>query len=308
MKHVLITGAGGFVGRNLTEHLAGKYQVYPLRHHELDLLDADAVADFFAHNRIDVVVHCAAVGGSRLTRYDANSTDVVEKNLRMFVNLQRSLPKQAHMLHFGSGAEYSKPHYRSKMPETYFDAHVPNDAYGFSKYVISRLIEPQERVTCLRIFGLYGKYEDYRYKFISNSIVKNLLGLPIVINQNVVFDYLFVDDFVKIVDRFMEKRPTQRFYNITPSKSVDLLTVSQLINQISDFQSNTVVLNEGLNTEYSGDNTRMLVELGGFSFTSYAEGIAKLYRYYQSALDTLDTEMIRQDPYLQYCRPRAQQP
>ena len=308
MKHVLITGAGGFVGRNLTEHLAGKYQVYPLRHHELDLLDADAVADFFAHNRIDVVVHCAAVGGSRLTRYDANSTDVVEKNLRMFVNLQRSLPKQAHMLHFGSGAEYSKPHYRSKMPETYFDAHVPNDAYGFSKYVISRLIEPQERVTCLRIFGLYGKYEDYRYKFISNSIVKNLLGLPIVINQNVVFDYLFVDDFVKIVDCFVEKRPTQRFYNITPSESVDLLTVSQLINQVSNFQSNTVVLNEGLNTEYSGDNTRILAELGGYSFTPYAEGIAQLHRYYRSALDTLDTETIRQDPYLQYCRPRAQQP
>ena len=305
MKHVLITGAGGFVGRNLTEHLAGKYQVYPLRHHELDLLDADAVADFFAHNRIDVVVHCAAVGGSRLTRYDANSTDVVEKNLRMFVNLQRSLPKQAHMLHFGSGAEYSKPHYRSKMPETYFDAHVPNDAYGFSKYVISRLIEPQERVTCLRIFGLYGKYEDYRYKFISNSIVKNLLGLPIVINQNVVFDYLFVDDFVKIVDCFVEKRPTQRFYNITPSESVDLLTVSQLINQVSNFQSNTVVLNEGLNTEYSGDNTRILAELGGYSFTPYAEGIAKLHRYYQAALDTLDTDTIWQDPYLQYCRPRT---
>ena len=307
-KAILITGAGGFVGRNLTEHLTGKYQVYPLRHHELDLLDAAVVADFFAHNRIDVVVHCAAVGGSRLTRYDANNSDVVEKNLRMFINLQHSLPAQAHMIHFGSGAEYSKPHYRSKMPETYLGAHVPNDAYGFSKYVISRLIESQERVTCLRIFGLYGKYEDYRYKFISNAIVKNLLGLPIIINQNVVFDYLFVDDFVQIVEQFAEKRATHRFYNITPSESIDLLTISQLINQISAIQSKTIVLNEGLNSEYSGDNTRMLAELGGFSFTPYAEGIAKLHRYYRSALDTLDTEMIRQDPYLQYCRPRAQQP
>ena len=308
MKHILITGAGGFVGRNLTEHLTGKYHIYPMQHHDLDLLNADAVQDFFAQYPVDVVLHCAAVGGSRLTRYDTDTTDVVEKNLRMFVNLLRSLPEQSHMIHLGSGAEYSKPHYRSKMPETYFDNHVPNDAYGFSKYVISRLIESQERVTCLRIFGLYGKYEDYRYKFISNAIVKNLLGMPIVINQNVVFDYLFVDDFVQIVEQFVEKRATHRFYNITPSESIDLLTISQLINQISAIQSKTIVLNEGLNSEYRGDNTRMLAELGGFSFTPYAEGIAKLHRYYRSALDTLDTETIRQDPYLQYCRPRAQQP
>ena len=307
-KAILITGAGGFVGRNLTEHLTGKYHVYPMQHHDLDLLNADAVQDFFAQYPVDVVLHCAAVGGSRLTRYDTDTTDVVEKNLRMFVNLLRSLPEQSHMIHLGSGAEYSKPHYRSKMPETFFDTHVPNDAYGFSKYVISRLVASQERVTCLRIFGLYGKYEDYRYKFISNAIVKNLLGLPIVINQNVVFDYLFVGDFVQIVEKFVEKRPIQRFFNITPSESVDLLTVCQLINQISNFQSNTIVLNEGLNTEYSGDNSRMLAELGGYSFTPYAEGIAKLHRYYQATLDTLDTDTIRQDPYLQYCQPRKQQP
>ena len=191
------------------------------------------------------------------------------------------------------------------MPESYFDTHVPDDAYGFSKYVISRLVESQERVTCLRIFGLYGKYEDYRYKFISNAIVKNLLHLPIVINQNVVFDYLYVDDFVKIVEHFVEHRPTQRFYNITPSDSVDLLSVSELINQASDFQSKIIILNEGLNTEYSGDNSRLLTELGGYSFTSYAEGIDKLYRYYRSALDTLDVDTIRQDPYLQFCQPRT---
>jgi GDP-L-fucose synthase len=255
---------------------------------------------------VDVVLHCAAVGGSRLTGYDKNCTDVVEKNLRMFVNLLRSLPEQAHTVHLGSGAEYAKPHYRSKMPETYFDTHVPTDAYGFSKYVISRLIASQERVTCLRLFGLYGKYEDYRYKFISNAIVKNLLGLPIVIKQNVVFDYLFVDDFVEIVERFVEKRPKQRFYNITPSESIDLLTVSQLINQTSDFQSETVVLNKGLNTEYSGDNARILTELGGFSFTPYTEGIAKLHHYYRSVLDTLDTATVRLDPYLQHCQTRTQ--
>lgn len=305
MKHVLITGAGGFVGRNLSEHLAGRYQVYPLRHRELDLLNDAAVADFFARNPVDVVLHCAVVGGSRLTNYDSGSTDIVEKNLRMFINLQRCLPTQAHMIHFGSGAEYSKPYYRSKMSESYFDTHVPEDAYGFAKYAISRLIGTQDRVTCLRIFGLYGKYEDYRYKFISNAIVKNLLGLPIVINQNVVFDYLFVEDFVRIVEQLLERRPTQRFYNITPTESVDLLTVARLINQAGAFQSEIRILNDGMNAEYSGDNSQLLAELDGYEFTSYATGVAKLHQYYRSVLDTLDVDTIRQDPFLQYCQPRT---
>lgn len=302
MKHVLITGAGGFVGRNLSEHLTGRCHVYPLRHRELDLLDDAAVADFFARNRVDMVLHCAVLGGSRLTNYDSGATDIVEKNLRMFINLQRCLPETAHMIHFGSGAEYSKPHYHSKMSESYFDTHVPADAYGFVKYAISRLIAVQDRITCLRIFGLYGKYEDYRYKFISNAIVKNLLGLPIVINQNVVFDYLFIEDFVRIVERLVERRPAQRFYNITPTESVDLLTVARLINQVGEFQSEIKILNDGLNTEYSGDNSRLLAELGGYEFTSYANGVAKLHQYYRAVLDTLDVDAIRQDTFLQYCQ------
>ena len=34
----------------------------------------------------------------------------------------------------------------------------------------------------------------------------------------------------------------------------------------------------------------------------YKEGISKLYQYYKSVMDTLDLDMIRQDPYLQYCK------
>jgi GDP-L-fucose synthase len=303
---VLITGAGGFAGRNLTEHLSSQgYTVYAQRRQDADLLNSGSVERYLSSIDFEVVIHCAVVGGTRKTAYDQQATDVVEANLRMFHNIERCLKPGQRMIHFGSGAEYDRTHYQPKMSEDFFGLYVPADAYGFSKYAISRLIAYRPEITCLRIFGLYGKYEDYRYKFISNAIVKNLLGLPIVINQNVVFDYLYIEDFVRLVERFVDNPPRESFINITPSQSIELAEIAGIINEVGDHRSDVVILNDGMNTEYSGANDRLLRELPDFRFLSYCEGISRLYRYYRSVLDTLDTEVIRQDPFLQYCKTNA---
>lgn len=301
MKTVLITGAGGFVGKNLAEFFSEKYNVFALRHSDLDLLDEEAVRDFFKRNKIDIILHCANIGGSRKSNYDVNSIDIVEKNLRMFFNIEYCLTSEMRMIHFGSGAEYDRQNYKPKMDETYFDSFVPSDAYGYSKYVMSKFIEKRQQIVCLRIFGLFGKYEDYRFRFISNAIVKNLLHLPIVINQNVVFDYLYISDFCKIVEHFIECEPQYSHYNLTPSESIDLVTIANLINEISDYKSSIHVLNNGMNREYSGNNERILKELGQFTFMSYQDAIKNLFEYYKLMLHSLDIKAIKEDSYLKAC-------
>lgn len=299
--NVLITGAGGFVGRNLKEYLLPRHSVYALRHQDLDLLDANSVACFMKAHPIDLIFHCANEGGSRTTGYDQGKNNVVDHNLRMFFNLVRCLTPQMRMIHFGSGAEYDRKHYHPKMKESYFDTYPPQDDYGYSKYVISKYIEKCSNITCLRIFGLFGKYEDYRFKFISNAIVKNLLHMPIVINQNVTFDYLYVDDFCRLVEGFMAPGKYRSHYNITPTQSINLVEIVNIINEISDYKSEVVVVNDGMNTEYSGDNTELLSLMHGFTFTSYQAAIQQLYRYYQSIFLTLDLDTVRKDPYLGGC-------
>jgi len=202
----------------------------------------------------------------------------------------------------GSGAEYDKRYCLPKMAEDYFGAHAPADDYGYAKYVMSKYIEKTDNITCLRIFGLYGKYEDYTCKFISNSILKNLLGLPIVINQNVKFDYLWIEDFCKIIRRFLEIKPKYPHYNITPTNSVDLLSLAGMINAVSGAKSEISVLNAGMNTEYTGSNRRILKELNGFNFTSYEKGVEKLYAYYASKINELDLNTIKKDPCLKLCK------
>ena len=61
------------------------------------------------------------------------------------------------------------------MRENYFGSFIPNDPHSFSKYIQSKYIEKNnnDHLYHLRLFGIFGKYEDYRYKFIENFKRKN---------------------------------------------------------------------------------------------------------------------------------------
>ena len=303
-NRILITGASGFIGRNVTEFFraSGGCEVFACTDEIADLRDDVVVANIMREFLPDAVINCAAVVETRKTGAGLVKTDVVATNLRIFFNLARVMRPETRMLHLGSGAEYDRRHYQPRMQEDFFDSYVPDDPYGFSKYLISKYIEKTANITCLRIFGVYGKYEDYTFKFISNAIVKNLLGLPIIVNQNVKFDYLWIEDFCEILARFLEIKPAYRHYNITPSESMDLLSLAEIINSVAKLKSEIKVTNPGMNNEYTGSNLRVLKELRGFNFTPYENGVKQLYAYYASRFSELDVEAVKQDPYLKLCK------
>lgn len=305
MKKIAIMGARGFVGKNLTEHFQNKYEVYPITRKEVDLLDFESVKHFFEIHEIDAVFNCMNQGGSRKTGYDSASVDVIGNNLKMFFNVEQSIGKQTKMINFGSGAQYDKARNLVKVSEKEIGQKMPKDDYGYSKYVMSKYVSALQssNVYSPIIFGLYGQYEDYTFKFISNAIVKNLLHMPIVINQNVLFDYLYMGDFLKIMDLIVENEFPEKEFNITPCKSISLVEICNLINEISEYKSEITVRNPGMNYQYTGDNTRLLHNVGDeFTFTPYKEGIQELYQYYSKHLNELELQTIRDDELLKYCK------
>src|SRR5574344_1380815 len=213
--NIFITGSNGFIGTHLKEYLNKNYSKYNLftpSSKELDLVNEEAVDNYILGNKIYIIIHLANKGGDT-TKVDMKN--VTEYNLRIFFNIAKHEKNVKKIISFGSGAEYSKHKPIIDACEDDYNLSLPLDEYGFYKSITSKYIEKSDNIVQLRIFGAYGEYENYRYKFITNSIVKNLLQLPIVINKNVYFDYIYVDDLLRMIDWTIHNESKEKIYNVT---------------------------------------------------------------------------------------------
>lgn len=296
--NIFLTGNSGFICKNLVESFGKRYNILAPAHKELELLDASEVKNYIQKNNIDIIIHAANKGGGRDT---INMANVVEYNTRMFFNIARNSHIVNKVISLGSGAEYGKQKELVKVKEEDFDNDVPADDYGFAKYIISKHIEKSNNIINLRLFAVYGKYENYYYKFISNAIIKSLFNLPIIINQNVYFDYLYIDDLIKIIEFFINNDGKYNIYNCVKGEAIDLISLVNIIKEISETAPEIKVLNKGLNKEYSADNSRLLNELGDFKFTAHKDAIKKLYDFYKSILDNIKRKEIEEDKYIECC-------
>jgi UDP-glucose 4-epimerase len=286
---VLITGGSGFIGRNLVEQLSNNYQILAPCHDDLELTDEDCVSRCFEDNAIDTVIHCAAKPGHRNA---PDATALVYNNAKMFFNIARNAHRYKKLLFIGSGAVYDKRYYQPKMPEEYFDKHVPVDEHGFSEYIISKYIEKGENAVDLRIFGIFGKYEDYAIRFISNAICKSLFDLPITIKQNRQFDYIYINDLINVIDYFINHEPAHKAYNVTPDEAIDLIDIAEMVNVISGRNLPVIVDKPGTGLAYSGDNTRLRAEIVDLQLTPINDAIKNLYSWYQKNMDLINKEKL----------------
>jgi len=300
---ILITGAHGYIGKTLSEFLQKErpdFQLFLPMSKELDLLNASSVDTFFENNKIDCIIHAANKGG---TRGSHTAVNIVNDNLRMFCNIIKYHSRVDKIIHFGSGAEYGKHKDIVDVDEEATWEELPQDDYGFYKSVCSRYIEEiNSNVVNLRIFGCFGLYEDYRYRFISNAIVKNLFKLPIVINQNVFFDYIYDQDLAKIVLFFIENQWSNPVYNLTSGNKIDLISLAHIINNQSQFKSEIVVKSSGLNYEYTASNKRLLTKIGEFNFTPYENSIKEMIFYFSGKLKDIQCEEIKEDAFIHLCK------
>jgi len=283
---ILITGTNGFVGRNLKEFFEARYtgSAFPKRQ-DLNLLDWEAVEGYLDAGQFDAVIHCGVTLHS------------VEENLKMYFNIERCSKSFGKLICVGSGAEYGPGHYTPKMKEEYFGSYIPKDIYGFSKYVIAKDIEATPRnIFNLRVFGIFGKYEDYKRRFISNNICRVLSGQNISLNRDMGFDFLVVDDFAPMLQAFMSGSPLHRSYNVCRGEGIDLLRLAEIIRDVDGKDVSIEVKADGKNPEYTGDNSRFVDEFGIPEFSSFHSSVEKLYKWYaeDSGIDFTENPLLQE--------------
>ncbi|MBC2595780.1 NAD(P)-dependent oxidoreductase [Ruficoccus amylovorans] len=292
MKNILLTGGSGFIGKNILESpLASRYEITAPARAELDLTDTGSVDAFFHGKSFDCVLHAGVKPGHR------NAPDhsrLLYSNLRMFENLERHRDHYGRFLNFGSGAIYGTAGDISGATEADIFTRIPEDEHGFCKHIVGKRIEQLPGFIDLVIFGIFGRYEDFEIRFISNAICKAIHGLPITLRQNRRFSYIDVADLMPVLEFFIEGEPRHRFYNIVGSRHLELARIAEIVRETAGAKAEVQIQTPGYGKDYYGSNARLLAE-HALRETPIEESIARLYRHYYDNRNRIDPTLLAAD-------------
>jgi nucleoside-diphosphate-sugar epimerase len=226
----LVTGAGGFIGCALTRRLldsgdevhvvvrpgSSSWRVGALSRasiHRGDLVDAAWTASVIQRVQPDVVFHCAAHGAYSFER-DIDA--IVTTNVLGTLNVLRAMSAGGCtlMVNSGSSSEYGDIDHAPAEDEPA----RPNSVYAASKAAATWLGTMAERelgvrVVTLRLYSVYGPFEDPR-RLMPTLCAHARRGLwPPLAEPWVVRDYIYIDD---VVDAYVlaSTASVARIYNV----------------------------------------------------------------------------------------------
>lgn len=230
---VLITGAGGFIGRHLQTSLRengkGRFESLPLqgRSQGLDLSDRRCLEQLPA---CEAIVHLAGVTG--LKAFDADPVGSWTSNLLSTLHiLEHARRTQARRLVLTSSYVYGPPQY---LPVDEAHPIAPHHAYQRSKYLSEQLAEQFARdggapVTVLRLFNVYGPGQS------QGLLIPDLLAQ---VNQPRIRlgdprprrDYIHVNDVAAAIGAALtaEQASAVSLYNIGSGTSVSVAELVEI--------------------------------------------------------------------------------
>jgi nucleoside-diphosphate-sugar epimerase len=255
-KKVLITGATGFIGANLTRTFlekgadvsiltrekSNKWRIEDilcnLSEYCVDLTDRQELEKAISHIHPEIILHTAVYGGFPFQK-DFKKT--FETNLIATINLLETCEKTGFELFIntGSSSEYGI----KKEPIKESDILRPLTHYGISKALATLFCRMQSKpglpVVTLRLFSPYGYYEEPT-RLIPSVILSCLKGeSPRVSSPNPVRDFIFVEDVVDAYLKVVENkdRVGDELFNIGYGVQY---SVEEVVNKIIFLTGNRV--------------------------------------------------------------------
>ena len=171
MQKVMITGAGGFLGRHLCKMLESDgYEVVRFYHGGLDITDRAAVADALRSCRPDVVVNCAAISSTAYAKEHPDES--LSVNVEAPVNLALACMEcGAELFLMSSDQVYGGCTVQGPLRED--QEIVPNNVYGRHKLLMEqRVLDILPEAKALRLTWMCQPYdaEHPHQDYVSNML------------------------------------------------------------------------------------------------------------------------------------------
>lgn len=270
MKKILITGSNGFIARNITARLIN-CEITLTNRSNLNPLIASDVDNFFKDKYFDVVIHTAIKGGTRLAE---DESEFVYQNCLMHFNILRNQQSFGKYISFGSGAELDRA-LDIDQSSTYVKS-LPIDPYGMSKILIARSGEAFDKFYNIRIFNIFNE-DELPTRMIKGNIFRYINRESMVIHQDKYMDFMYFDDFIKIVNFYIYEKDCPKVINCSYEKKYLLSDIARYINLLSDYNVDIQILDDTIGKSYIGK-----YELGDYGIVigTLEDGISKCYKYY----------------------------
>jgi UDP-glucose 4-epimerase len=307
MTRVLLTGGTGFVGACLTRRLLanghevhllvrGQYQPWRLAGienkvhlHKSEITDQESMRQLADSVKPQWVFHLAAHGAYS---WQTDPVQIAQTNFMGTICLLEACLEAGceSFVHAGSSSEYGwKDH--APIENEWVD---PNSAYAVTKaaatmYCRHMALTHNARVTTLRLYSVYGPYEEPN-RFIPKLITHGMRGeLPPLVNPDVARDFVYVED---VNDAFLAAAASQTIppgavYNIGTGKQTTIGAAVEAARALMGVATEPIWGNMtsrkwDTNT-WVADISRAKKELGWTPRYSFEDGLWETLRWFRQA-------------------------
>jgi GDP-L-fucose synthase len=257
---ILITGATGFIGRNMVEHFSqdSRYEVHAVHFtrkayllenvvfHQVDLRNPNAVKDLFSHNFEILIQAAATTSGSKdiVNNPALHVTDNAVMN--SYILREASAAGVKHVLFFSCTVMY--PNSDRPLTENDFKADEVYPRYfgvGWTKVYVEKLCEFYSRLgrskfTVIRHSNIYGPYDKYDLEK-SHVFGATITKVMTAEDQVTVWgsgeetrDFLYVDDLKRFVTAAIDNQEAAfELVNVGMGKNYSVKKLVETIIRLS---------------------------------------------------------------------------
>ena len=304
---IAITGASGFVGANLIRYFNSANEVYALTRNtnpwrlskefnlvSFDVKDKHVVRNVVATLRPDVLIHCAAYGGYP---FETEPREIIETNIIGSLNVVDASREVPIVINVGSSSEYGV----TNKPMEEEDTIAPTTPYSMTKALQTKLFASSPNSITLRLFSVYGYYEEKHrlIPYIVYSAIKK--QKPILSSKSNVRDFVFIEDvtdaFALAIQKF-EKIEKGSIFNVGSGVQKSVLDV---VNEMGiEVGWDTSVRQEESDRKWQADITKIKNEMGWEPKNSLGEGLGKTKRWMERNIELYEVD--ENDKFAGYVR------
>jgi UDP-glucose 4-epimerase len=306
MKRIIVTGATGFVGANLTRRLVRDghevhllirqgcntwriEEIYPKVHiHKTDLNDKENLTSVVGEIKPEWIFHIAVYGAYS---WQTDLQQMIRTNIVGTVNLVEACLKTGFesFVNTGTSSEYGYKDHTPKETE-YLE---PNSYYAVTKAsatMFCRYIGQSRKIhiPTLRLYSVYGPFEEPG-RLIPTLAVEGLAGkLPPLVTPEIGHDFIFIEDVINAYLLAASNRGKElgTVYNVGTGIQTSIGDIVACVREIMNINANPEwgsMPNREWDTKiWIADNKKIKTELGWRPEYTFNQGFCQMIKWLNS--------------------------